>query len=1147
MFSVNFSNISGFGRWSVASSPSTTSSSREMGSAYGANDDAPRFETPRTVASSERLARLSGGGSLGAAECDCGDDLGLDEVDFNDLSLYDDYCRSGGGRENSNGHSLGSNGRMPEGGPHASPAASECKEEFDEEEYCDDDGLDGMFGDETMRLLAHAESRLGGTPTPPSGGGGGSSPSQFDEVEGCSPISGRESGGSPFGDDRGGGTNDSPSSAVLHEMYRVNQRTASDGDALIGPSPRQHYEEKEEIGGLEEVESSLLRGPIMAARSAVSFASGCDDKVSGDSGYRSVGSEDDARENLGVETPSKARAEQGADVAVGITPSRARSEEQYELCATPSRERAEQEMNVAGLTPSRARAEAVYELPPSGRRHAVVAEATPSKLRREATTSRPPLRPLSMVEAAHGTPADHPGAGHSVQETPSNQRRAFLNSPQDSVSTMGSASPTAALSHGYAAKTPSALQETLLSGAAESASAAGQFGGGLEVRPRLMKNVAPLNAARHMDGKENDEPTVLQTIHRAVENVRLHSQDKAQQLQHPSRENARRLQDLPHLMASPISAPEYPGETPLSINQSSPEAFRPANDEEESRREGGGKRRPRGSFDSMLERGEEQMRLGAASQFNSNHLATNQTRTTSQVVSERGTPTGMEIGGRAFEETPVGGRGRGRRLLNKTEFNHPGAPSPVKKKKPFLKRGSRKEPSSLHRLGGLTTTPGAVRRSQSPGGVATSANTSAGASFATPASNGASAASVTPASAASIQSGAVTDDIESAQRARLAKLEQMQADCLADLERRQARREEAARDRGRRVRIEQQEEREKQTRAKSKQTPSRARVKSAVKKTPGARGGALTPSQARPMTATKPGRGEMTPSQARPTTEVKSKRVDGKSSASKPWNYGQTPSTTASNYGQTPSAVRIATSTKKNYTVARKSLVDRLRGGAGTPCRPASGGGTAVEIRGGDDKDNDGLQGSLEDGDDVGREGRAAKEGDVSDDEECAPLSPGGSHSDVENICRRYQSDSEAEDCAIEDDDYQPEVPARSSRGKTGPKARAMSTPKRRVTTPASASRIAFGRLDRSASATRASSTKRPDRNPSPRSSRRIERDDGKIDEGAFMEELERKKEEQMALIKNMRKRQEAALREAEGERERVSPKFKRFLAILQG
>ena len=61
------------------------------------------------------------------------------------------------------------------------------------------------------------------------------------------------------------------------------------------------------------------------------------------------------------------------------------------------------------------------------------------------------------------------------------------------------------------------------SGGAESASAAGRFGGGLEVRPRLINQAA--------NGKENDEPAVHQTIQRAVENVRLHSQEAAQQQQ----------------------------------------------------------------------------------------------------------------------------------------------------------------------------------------------------------------------------------------------------------------------------------------------------------------------------------------------------------------------------------------------------------------------------------------------------------------------------------------------------------------------------------------------------------------------------------------------------------------------------------------
>jgi hypothetical protein len=46
------------------------------------------------------------------------------------------------------------------------------------------------------------------------------------------------------------------------------------------------------------------------------------------------------------------------------------------------------------------------------------------------------------------------------------------------------------------------------------------------------------------------------------------------------------------------------------------------------------------------------------------------------------------------------------------------------------------------------------------------------------------------------------------------------------------------------------------------------------------------------------------------------------------------------------------------------------------------------------------------------------------------------------------------------------------------------------------------------------------------------------VDKKKAFEEWKKKEEEQWALIKNMRKRQEAALREAEGERERVSCYF---------
>ncbi|EJK50120.1 hypothetical protein THAOC_30944 [Thalassiosira oceanica] len=208
MSTVNFSDISGFGRWSAASSPSTAPSPRETGSLSGANDDAHRFETPSTVASSERLARLSGGGPAGVVEWDRADDAGPDDLDLRDLSLYDDYCLRGRRSEGSNGRSSfsssgGSNGRMPDGGPAASPAASECKEGESDEEYFYD-GLDGMFGDETMRLLAHAEGRLGGAPNAIAGGafgggrgGGGSPPSKFEDVEGCSPISGAAAAASP--------------------------------------------------------------------------------------------------------------------------------------------------------------------------------------------------------------------------------------------------------------------------------------------------------------------------------------------------------------------------------------------------------------------------------------------------------------------------------------------------------------------------------------------------------------------------------------------------------------------------------------------------------------------------------------------------------------------------------------------------------------------------------------------------------------------------------------------------------------------------------------------------------------------------------------------------------------------------------------
>ena len=134
----------------------------------------------------------------------------------------------------------------------------------------------------------------------------------------------------------------------------------------------------------------------------------------------------------------------------------------------------------------------------------------------------------------------------------------------------------------------------------------------------------------------------------------------------------------------------------------------------------------------------------------------------------------------------------------------------------------------------------------------------------------------------------------------------------------------------------------------------------------------------------------------------------------------------------------------------------------------------------------------------------------------------------VENIVDRYmcEDDEDITDACVEGEEKMM-VPRKASKAEakksaSAKKIRPKSTPRQRATT------------SRSSSAAKRRRGKQGASNSS--------EDD---DKRAF-EEWKKKEEEQWALIKNMRKRQEAALREAEGERERVSHLYFLYVANMK-
>ncbi|EJK72264.1 hypothetical protein THAOC_06216, partial [Thalassiosira oceanica] len=598
--------------------------------------------------------------------------------------------------------------------------------------------------------------------------------------------------------------------------------------------------------------------------------------------------------------------------------------------ATPSKTRAEQEVNTAGIMPSRARAEAVYELPPSGRRHA--AEATPSRLRREMATSRPPLQPLSTVEAVD-----------SMLETPSNQRRAFLGWPQDSVSTMGSASPAAP---------PDGAR--LRRQDPKRASGDPPLGGGGErlgrgtVRRRRIAGAASADEQRLEDGRQGERLAGGAADDPARRRERPDPLARGGAAAAASASSAARK-------CSAVAGPPPPdglADQRAGVPWRDPPEHRAVG----SGGPGAGQRRRRGRSREPARWRRQEEAEGVVRQHARAGRGADEARRRGPY--EGGGPIGGGEGHPHRAWRSAGGafdRDARRRT-------RPGEEAPEQDRvRPSRRRPSRGEGEEAVPEEGIEE--GAVVAA--PPGYDSGWSAQVSVSRRSGQSRRRLCGPLVRHPGLQRRLGRLRHAGERGLGRRRVGPEGALREARGDAGRlprgpRAAAGEEGGgrEDRGRRARAEQQEELEKQAGAKSQQTPSRARAKSAVKKTPAARGGATTPSR------------------ARPTTAVKSKRADGTPGSAergnRPWNYGNAPSpAAAADYGRTPSAGRRGT-----------TPAGRRHGGR-DPWRGLR-------------DDDDGPKVAAECGEDVEREGRDAEEGDVSDDED----SPGGNDSDVEDICR---------------------------------------------------------------------------------------------------------------------------------------------------
>ena len=453
-----------------------------------------------------------------------------------------------------------------------------------------------------------------------------------------------------------------------------------------------------------------------------------------------------------------------------------------------------------------------------------------------------------------------------------------------------------------------------------------------------------------------------------------------------------------------------------------------------------------------------------------------------------------------------------------------------KEKKPFLKRGTRKEPSALHKMmtnaTTTTTTPSTQQRTNDTANDVVQQDAADDDGF-----NNNYAAATTPSNtttAAAQQQKQQQPAMESLsdRKSRLERLEKMQEDLMKDLQRREARKEEARKDR----RLMKQQQQMQMGAHQSKKNVVQRGGSGSGSKTPSNTAARdMTPSQARSRSVPRQqqqrggrnvsndntsairrvvnGAGvvEMTPSQIRDGLKTKMKKKMPRDLT--PSQARRDSSSSSSGVGmdeQTPSQARVRSVVKQNKTLPKSHDVMVANDNIGEDVMLSQALGSSPTVDFVNDYDFQAEERYDVDGlEDVYVEGEGLMQ---FNDEDV----------DVGELVEEHTPKPPTKK-------QQPRSNSTTRRPRTSSRPRASSAAKqsRNGTTPSASRRSPPPRQG----------TNRTSKAKSSKNKNNADNNDN--DKLAF-EEWKRKEEEQWALIKNMRRRQETALREAEGERERA-------------
>mmetsp|Transcript_8801 Transcript_8801/g.19739 ORF Transcript_8801/g.19739 Transcript_8801/m.19739 type:complete len:1482 (-) Transcript_8801:451-4896(-) len=659
--------------------------------------------------------------------------------------------------------------------------------------------------------------------------------------------------------------------------------------------------------------------------------------------------------------------------------------------------------------------------------------------------------------------------------TPSSERNHFLSSPQDSVSTMGIRSP----SDGYDDNNAMYLQQSQRQQACNGGGHPAARGAGVPVAtlyptPSLERNkfvTSPQQYSIHTGTSSMPSSARGRPPTSSSGNGRSKSSQHEHQHEYQQED------------ASPLSMAKYPSETPLSNRDGS----------NSSNNNG---RRNSDTASPVLE---EVNQLIHDIRRNNLHFMDNQSMLLTAHAAGNTTMDGKKNDDRmstnnasmnALESMIALGERQMKITNAAAPAAAPSTTNTVPTKKPFLRKGARKEPSSLHKMNTTSNfnnadsnkkssrdnvavmTPSTQQRvnwhnstcraAKNGNNVKTNANTTPSTQQLRNANNNHEKVVQQHGAIKPSTKSTSSQESLSERKARLARLEQMQHDMLKDLERRQARKEEARMDRRNGIMMAKQ----KKQAAAANDVPLQQQVRS----------------------------------QSTPLSQTPSHRVRRDNTNND--NNNDSREQTLSQFR----AARRSSAVQKKSSSAKRGDDAVGNGGcedaATDPMTPSS-----LRARGGS-----GLSST------VGKSSSPS----VEIVEEIV-------HGECNIHMMEYDESLLADEVMLQLQGNDEKVPVdHPVIGKNGTTPKSTSTTKQKVVQqrPKSTPR------PRTSSTTRSSSAAKR-RHNGKQTTRSSSNDDEITDKKAF-EEWKRKEEEQWALIKNMRRRQEAALREAEGERERA-------------